>query len=77
MALMWFKKAAEGGDHDAQRRLGSAYMDGTLGLKTDLEAAAMWLQKAADGDSEEEDEEEEEEEREEEEEEEDENGEWE
>ena len=65
-----------GGDHDAQRRLGRAYRDGTLGLETDLDAATMWLQKAADGDpGDEEDKEEEEEEGQEEEEEED--GEWE
>ena len=35
-ARTYFQDAAEGGDHDAQRQLGSAYMDGTLGLKTDL-----------------------------------------
>ena len=39
-----------------QHRLFWAYRDGTLSLKTDLEAARMWIQKAMDGDSEEEDE---------------------
>ena len=57
-AFTWYQKAAEGGDHDAQRRLGRAYRDGTLGLKTDLEAATMWLQEAGDSEDEEEEEEE-------------------
>ena len=65
MALMWFKKAAEGGDHDAQRRLGCAYEEGeegALGLKTDFDMAHMWYQKAAEGGDEEEEEEQEDEE---------------
>ena len=41
----------------AQHRLFWAPYDGTLGLKTDLEAARMCLQKAVDGDSEDEEEE--------------------
>ena len=66
-ARTYFQEAVGGGDHDAQRRLGWAYRDGTLGLRNDLEAATMWLQKAADGDSEDEEKEEEEEQEEEEE----------
>ena len=43
-AVMWFKEAAEGGDHDAQRRLGCEYEDGeegVLGAKTDFDMARM------------------------------------
>ena len=46
---MWFKKAAEGGDADAQSRLGNAYEDGLLGPKIDIEMALMWFKKAAEG----------------------------
>jgi len=48
---MWIKKAAEGGDADAQSQLGDAYEDGLLGSKIDIEMALMWFKKAAeDGD---------------------------
>ena len=56
-AFTYFQEAAVGGDDDAQRRLGRAYRDGTLGLETDLEAATMWLQEAGDSEDEEEEEE--------------------
>ena len=42
----------------AQHRLFWAYRNGTLGLKTDPEAARMWFEKAVNGDFEDEDEEE-------------------
>ena len=58
-AFTYFQEAAVGGDDDAQRRLGRAYRDGTLGLETDLEKATMWLQMAGDSEDEEEEEEEE------------------
>ena len=54
------QEGGRGGDGNAQRRPFWAYRDGTLGLKTDLEAATMWLQKAGDSEDEEEEEEEEE-----------------
>ena len=56
-AHTYFLEAAVGGNDDAQRRLGRAYRDGTLGLKTDLEAATMWLQEAGASEDEEEEEE--------------------
>ena len=65
-ARTYFQEAAKGGETDAQRRLGRAYRDGTLGLKADPEVATMWPQKATDGDSEDEEDEKEEEEEEEE-----------
>ena len=52
MALMWFKKAAEGGNifsRDAQFRLGKANEFGELTLAIDLEAARIWYQEAAEG----------------------------
>ena len=57
-ARTWYHEAAESGETLAQHRLFWAYMEGHLGLKTDVEAALMWLQKAADGDFEDEEEEE-------------------
>ena len=55
------QNAAEGGNRNAQRRLGIAYEKGEVNLEIDLEVALMWLQKAAEGGDEEEEEEEEEE----------------
>ena len=49
VALMWFQKAAEGGNDDAQSRLGDAYEGGLLGPKIDIEMALMWFKKAAEG----------------------------
>ena len=49
MALMWSKKAAECGDHDAQCRLGCAHEEGEVGLKIDFDMALMWFKKAAEG----------------------------
>ena len=46
---MWFKKAAEGGNEYAQRRLGTACEFGELTLAIDLDAARTWYQKAAKG----------------------------
>ena len=46
---MWFKKAAEGGDDDAQTRLAEAYENGKLDLATDEEEALKWFKKAAEG----------------------------
>ena len=46
---MWFKKAAAGGKHYAQRRLGRAYKNGEFGLAIDLEAACTWFQETAEG----------------------------
>ena len=48
-ALKWSRKAAEGGDDDAQTRLGDAYEGGLLGPKIDNEMALMWFKKAAEG----------------------------
>ena len=39
MALMWFKKAAEGGNITSQWRLGVAYEDGGLGVVTNFKTA--------------------------------------
>ena len=53
-----YQKTAKGGETLAQHRLFWAYRNGTLGLKTDPEAARMWFEKAVNHDSEDEDEEE-------------------
>ena len=47
-ALMYFREAAEGGDAEAQRRLGVAHHYGELGLKSNAEEARKWYQKAAE-----------------------------
>ena len=47
MALMWFKKSAEGGNITSQRRLGVAYEDG--GLVTNSKTARTYFQEAAEG----------------------------
>ena len=45
---MWHQKTADGGDAEAQRRLGYAYEDGDLGLESDLEKALMLFKKAGE-----------------------------
>ena len=49
-ALKCYRQAAEGGNGDAQFRLGKAHeFGGELTLAIDLEAARTWYQKAAEG----------------------------
>ena len=44
-----YRKAADGGDHDAQLVLGEAYEFGNLGLDEDEEIAFEMYRSAADG----------------------------
>ena len=46
-ALKWFKRAAEGGDPDAEVELGDHYQDGD-GVEQDYALAAEWYRKAAE-----------------------------
>ena len=50
MALMWFKKAAEGGHIISLWRLGVAYEDGDLGVVTNFKTARTYFQEAVGGD---------------------------
>jgi TPR repeat protein len=45
---LWYRRAAEQGDHEAQYRLGLCYSKGE-GLTLDPAQAAEWLTKAAEG----------------------------
>ena len=45
--MRWVRTAAEGGNADAQVLLGIAYRDGAGGLPKDIQAARLWLRKAA------------------------------
>jgi TPR repeat protein len=46
-ALKWYRKAAEGGDPDAENELGRHYEDGS-GLEQDYARAAFWYLRAAE-----------------------------
>ena len=46
-ALMYFREAAEGGNTEAQRRLGAARHHGEFRLESSAEEAMTWYQKAA------------------------------
>ena len=46
-ALMYFREAAEGGDAEAQRRLGVAHHYGELGLNSNAEEARKWFQRSS------------------------------
>jgi len=47
LALMYFREAAEGGDAEAQRRLGAAQHHGKFCPESSAEEALKWYQKAA------------------------------
>ena len=46
-SFTWTKKAADGGDEDAQYRLATMYYDG-LGVDKDLAMARIWLMTSSD-----------------------------
>ena len=48
-AIMWYTKAAEAGEAEAQYILGMLYLNGN-GVPADLTAAADWIEKAAHND---------------------------
>lgn len=45
--MKWYRKAADGGDPDAQAVLGQEYKDGE-GVEQDYQLAAKWFRKAAE-----------------------------
>ena len=47
-AFKWYEKAAELGDKDAQRDLGTLYYDG-IGVERDYSKAFKWMKKSAEG----------------------------
>jgi TPR repeat protein len=51
-AIGWYRKAAEGGNVDAQNAMGLAYSDGLLGVSKAPWEAAEWYRKAAEQGSE-------------------------
>lgn len=47
MAVVWWRKAADGGQQSSQLCLGTCYQKGE-GVQTDLAAARHWFKKSAD-----------------------------
>lgn len=46
-AAMWYRKAAEQGDADAQHNIAVMYRNGD-GVEKDIQQAVMWCRKAAE-----------------------------